>query len=260
MIDVSNSCTKAGGHRSFLRGHALPQRRLALRGRADVRQNGAAAVGRRAGGLEYLPGVLSGHAPGRIPLRPLVAYLAGPRRQAVLHLVLLGLPWLVLPIGVAEGWLPPADAFPVPWLWMLLSVSVGLPFLVVSATAPMLQAWFSRHGKPVQPRSVFSLRRQQSGQPAGLAELSLGDRVALDPGRADVGLDGRLWSFDAADCRLRGAVVAIVAGAQPPRLRKPLGRPGRPGYAREPVDTRPTCVADSTGWSCRWFLPACCWA
>ena len=72
----------------------------------------------------------------------------GPRRQAMLHLVLLCLPWLVLPIGVAENWLPPANAFPVPWLWMLLSVSVGLPFLLVSATAPMLQAWFSRTGSP----------------------------------------------------------------------------------------------------------------
>ena len=70
----------------------------------------------------------------------------GPRRQAGLHLVLLCLPWTVLPIGVAPGWVPPPDVFPVAWLWMLLSVSVGLPFLVVSASAPMLQAWFSRTG------------------------------------------------------------------------------------------------------------------
>ena len=67
----------------------------------------------------------------------------GPRRQAVLHLALLCLPWLVLPIRVAHGWLPPAQALPIPWLWMLLSVSVGLPFLLVSASAPMLQAWVS---------------------------------------------------------------------------------------------------------------------
>lgn len=70
----------------------------------------------------------------------------GPRRQAVLHLVLLCLPWTVLPIGVARGWVPPPEAFPVGWLWMLLTVSVGLPFLVVSASAPMLQAWFSQTG------------------------------------------------------------------------------------------------------------------
>ena len=68
----------------------------------------------------------------------------GPRRQAALHLLVLCLPWAVLPIGVAKGWLPPPDVFPVFWLWMLLSVSVGLPFLVVSASAPMFQAWFGQ--------------------------------------------------------------------------------------------------------------------
>jgi tetratricopeptide (TPR) repeat protein len=70
----------------------------------------------------------------------------GPRRQAVLHLALLCLPWTVLPIGVARGWVPSPESFPVGWLWMLLTVSVGLPFLVVSASAPTLQAWFSQTG------------------------------------------------------------------------------------------------------------------
>ena len=72
----------------------------------------------------------------------------GPRRQAVLHLALLGLAWLALPIHVAQGWLPPATTFPAPWLWMLLAVSLGLPFLAVSASAPMLQAWFARTRGP----------------------------------------------------------------------------------------------------------------
>ncbi len=72
----------------------------------------------------------------------------GARRQAVLHLALLGLAWLALPIHVAQGWLPPATTFPAPWLWMLLAVSLGLPFLAVSASAPMLQAWFARTRRP----------------------------------------------------------------------------------------------------------------
>ena len=70
----------------------------------------------------------------------------GPRRQAALHLALMLVPWLVLPIGVAQGWTRPGDANPVPWLLVLLTVSVGLPFLVVSASAPMLQAWFAATG------------------------------------------------------------------------------------------------------------------
>ena len=92
----------------------------------------------------------------------------GPRRQAVLHLALLGLAWIVLPIRVAQGWLPPATTFPAPWLWMLLAVSLGLPFLAVSASAPMLQAWFAR------------LRRTAGGDPYFLyAASNLGSLLAL---------------------------------------------------------------------------------
>ena len=68
----------------------------------------------------------------------------GPRRQAVLHLAVLGLAWVALPIRVAAGWLPPPSIFPAPWLWMLLTASLGLPLLAISASAPMLQAWFAQ--------------------------------------------------------------------------------------------------------------------
>jgi hypothetical protein len=79
----------------------------------------------------------------------------GPRRQALLHLLLLCLPWTVLPIGVAHGWAPPPETFPVVWLWMLLSVSVGLPFFLVSASAPLLQAWFGETGER-DPYSLYA--------------------------------------------------------------------------------------------------------
>jgi tetratricopeptide (TPR) repeat protein/spermidine synthase len=68
----------------------------------------------------------------------------GPRWQAVVHLAVLLVPWVVLPIHVTASCTPPADAFPVPWVWLLLTLSVGLPFFVVSASAPVLQAWFAQ--------------------------------------------------------------------------------------------------------------------
>ena len=40
----------------------------------------------------------------------------GPRRQAVLHVVLLCLAWIGLPIGVAQGWTPPSEGNPAAWL------------------------------------------------------------------------------------------------------------------------------------------------
>jgi hypothetical protein len=72
----------------------------------------------------------------------------GPRRQAPLHVGLLLLPVVVLPLAVSPGWLPPADANPIPWLLALLLVSVGLPFFMVATSAPLLQKWFARTGHP----------------------------------------------------------------------------------------------------------------
>ncbi|MBM4272978.1 MAG: hypothetical protein FJ134_00720 [Deltaproteobacteria bacterium] len=80
----------------------------------------------------------------------------GVRRQAVLHLGLLSLAaTLALPIGVAPGWTPPTGANPVPWLLLLLLVSVGFPFFVVSATAPLLQKWFAHTSHAAAPDPYF---------------------------------------------------------------------------------------------------------
>lgn len=68
----------------------------------------------------------------------------GVRRQSMMHLGLLVLAWVVLPIGVMRWLLPPSETAPVYWLGMVLTVSVGLPFFVLSATSPMLQAWFAQ--------------------------------------------------------------------------------------------------------------------
>lgn len=70
----------------------------------------------------------------------------GVRRQALMHIAVLMLPLAVLPLSIPEGWLPPVESSPVPWLLWLLLVSVGLPFLVVSSSAPLLQRWFSATG------------------------------------------------------------------------------------------------------------------
>jgi hypothetical protein len=70
----------------------------------------------------------------------------GTRRQVLVHSILLFLPFLALPIGLVRGWLPPGDANPIPWLLALLLVTVGLPFFVLSTSAPLLQKWFAHTG------------------------------------------------------------------------------------------------------------------
>jgi hypothetical protein len=72
----------------------------------------------------------------------------GVRRQALIHLVLLLVPLAVLPIAVSADWAPPADANPIPWVLGLLVVSAGLPFFLISTSAPLLQKWFANTGHP----------------------------------------------------------------------------------------------------------------
>jgi SAM-dependent methyltransferase len=72
----------------------------------------------------------------------------GISRQAILHLAVLAIPLGFLPLSVSPALLRGGEANPVLDVLMLLSVSVGLPFFVVSATAPLLQRWFSRTGHP----------------------------------------------------------------------------------------------------------------
>jgi hypothetical protein len=69
------------------------------------------------------------------------------RHQAIFHLGLLLLVFVALPIAIV-GLSPPVTANPIPWLFLLLLGSVGLPFFVISATAPILQKWFTSTGHP----------------------------------------------------------------------------------------------------------------
>src|SRR5262245_32760137 len=66
----------------------------------------------------------------------------GARGQATLHLALLALAVATVPLS-AEGWEQPGGGNPVPWLLGLLATAVGLPFFVLSTSAPLLQRWFA---------------------------------------------------------------------------------------------------------------------
>ena len=101
----------------------------------------------------------------------------GVRRQAALHLVVLCLPLLTLPIGLAGMGSPPADANPSAWLLMLLAVAVGLPFFVVSSSAPMLQAWFADTPHPAAKDPYFLYAASNLGSMIAL----LGYPVVVEP-------------------------------------------------------------------------------
>ena len=65
------------------------------------------------------------------------------RLQLLAHLAMLAMAALFLPIAVTAAFGAPPAAAPVGWLLGILLVSVGLPFAALSATAPLLQAWYA---------------------------------------------------------------------------------------------------------------------
>lgn len=67
-----------------------------------------------------------------------------PRKQAIVHMALLLAAALTLPLHLSAAMGPPNTNAPVVWLLGVLTLSIGLPFAALSATAPLLQAWYAR--------------------------------------------------------------------------------------------------------------------
>merc|ERR1711969_430991 len=63
------------------------------------------------------------------------------RRQAMVHLALMALALLFLPIALAE--VPHPAGYEVFWVPLLLVATVGAPFFVVAAQAPLIQRWYA---------------------------------------------------------------------------------------------------------------------
>src|SRR5678815_5834569 len=65
---------------------------------------------------------------------------------------------LTLPVVIPLNWAPPVDHTPVAALLGLLLITVGPPFFVVSATAPLVQQWFSQtdHHAAADPYVLYS--------------------------------------------------------------------------------------------------------
>ncbi|MEI8267996.1 MAG: fused MFS/spermidine synthase [Betaproteobacteria bacterium] len=67
-----------------------------------------------------------------------------PRRQAVVHTSLLLLSLAVLPIVPSEALKPVDGSDPTLRILGLLALTIGLPYLMLSTTGPLVQAWFAR--------------------------------------------------------------------------------------------------------------------
>jgi hypothetical protein len=162
------------------------------------------------------------------------------RRQPLVHVGLLLLPLLVLPIGMraldAAATLPPALA-----VVSILAVSVGAPYVAVSATSPLLQRWFSATGHRSARDPYFLYAAGNVGSLLGL----LGYPLLIEP-RLPVGAQGVLWSA--------GYVLfaALCVGCAVLLAR----RPAPPAHEEAVSAAQPLPLRRRLGWLVRAFVPS----
>src|SRR5205085_9244165 len=67
-----------------------------------------------------------------------------PRAQAGMHIALLLASLALLPImPSADVWKPSPSIWPTGWILLLLAANIGLPFVLLAATTPLVTGWFS---------------------------------------------------------------------------------------------------------------------
>ena len=106
-------------------------------------------------------------------------------RQTFFHLGLLALSFLSLPISPSAWWKPQGAEEPLLRILGLLAATVGLPYFLLSATSPLLQAWYSRSNGGAF--AVPVLRTVKRGIDAGSADLPRSGRAL--PHESPAGLD-----------------------------------------------------------------------
>jgi SAM-dependent methyltransferase len=96
--------------------------------------------------------LLAGYAYSDLVVRRLA-----PRVQIKLHTALLLLSLAVLPIVPAMHWKPLGAENP-SWLILgMLTATIGLPYFLLSATSPLVQAWFAVARPGASPYRLFAL-------------------------------------------------------------------------------------------------------
>jgi len=115
--------------------------------------------------------VLTRHAPIRI--------------QVATHLALLLVCLAWLPIAIPPASLPPGGGNPSGWVLSALALSIGVPFTVVSGSAPLLQSWFAASDHKDAENPYFLYAASNVGSMSALFAFPLIAEPMLDlPGQS----------------------------------------------------------------------------
>ncbi len=80
-----------------------------------------------------------------------------PRLQTLVHLGLLTASLACLPILPAETWKPTGQESPTVSILFILGATIGIPYLLLSSTGPLLQSWFSQTHPGCSPYRLYAL-------------------------------------------------------------------------------------------------------
>jgi spermidine synthase len=128
------------------------------------------------------------------------------RRQMIVHISVLGLAFIALPVGISHQWLSYGETHPIITVLIILLLSAGLPFFAVSASAPLLQKWFSATAHPSAKDPYFLYSASNVGSMLALISYP----ILIEPGLA-LAIQSRWWS--AGYAALIGLTIAAAISA-----------------------------------------------
>lgn len=117
--------------------------------------------------------------------------LLGPRIHAIVHVLLVAGSFAFLPFAISQNFNPAKSGLAPEWtLLMALAAAVGLPYLLVSAGAPLVQRWFASTSDPNAKSPYFLYAASNFGSLAALLAYPF-----LIDGSLDLRSQSRIWAI-----------------------------------------------------------------
>src|SRR5205807_413123 len=133
-----------------------------------------------------------------------LAHKYQPQVQQRTHVALLAVSLLTLPISPRESWQPTGAEDPPLRILVLLTMTMGLPYFLLSSTSPLLQAWYARTRPGVSPYRFYAL--SNSGSLLGLLSYPLLVEPTISRVHQAVG-----WSIAYSGVAVLCALIALRA-------------------------------------------------
>jgi cytochrome c-type biogenesis protein CcmH/NrfF len=169
------------------------------------------------------------------------------RKQARVHVGLLALALVSLPVAIPGGWTPPPSGNVIPWLLKLLTLALGAPFVVLAATAPLVQRWLSGTEHPAAKNPYMLYAASNAGSLLGLLAFP----VLLEP-NLSLGDQAKLWSAGYAIAVVLTTACAWLLWRKSPRRKKPA----TPAASANDDSSRRPANRERARWLALAFVPS----